>query len=277
MDAFQPFDPQRAQSLPRQIADHLRNQILEGRWSAGERLPTARELAEQLQADAATVHRALVHLTREGLVERKRRTGTFVRQRRPVLETVGIYVSAGNIGHGAAPFMQAVIAAIQNELQRVRLGARFFIDPRPKAEQRERWDFLFQAAARREIQALIVPSSDPLHTEWLTKLPLPLAIFSSGPRHTLGTDLPQFMDLAVAALAAQGCQRIGMISAYPVERTAAYRHFLDVAVDHGLQVRNEWLAIAPVHSFGERGCAGEPGADRSVPAILVRPWQEWLR
>jgi GntR family transcriptional regulator len=62
----------------------LRDQILEGEYAPGERLPTERELCEQFGVSRITTRHALHLLEEQGLVERLPRRGTIVRRRRPV-------------------------------------------------------------------------------------------------------------------------------------------------------------------------------------------------
>jgi GntR family transcriptional regulator / MocR family aminotransferase len=74
-----PIDLDRAlaQSLTTQLADQLRRAIREGRIAAGARLPSSRELAEQLSLGRNTVVRAYETLTIEGLVESRAASGFF--------------------------------------------------------------------------------------------------------------------------------------------------------------------------------------------------------
>jgi GntR family transcriptional regulator, arabinose operon transcriptional repressor len=64
-----------------QIATQLRDAILKGSYAEGARLPSETELVERHGVSRPTVGRALRDLQREGLVERRVGSGTFVRRR----------------------------------------------------------------------------------------------------------------------------------------------------------------------------------------------------
>ena len=57
--------------------------ILEGLWTAGDPLPGEVALAEQYNVAVGTIRRALADLTTEGMIARRRRTGTVVTGRMP--------------------------------------------------------------------------------------------------------------------------------------------------------------------------------------------------
>lgn len=59
------------------IAAELRRRIRDGEY--GDRLPVSAELAAEFGVNIKTIHKALAHLTAEGLIERRRRDGTRVR------------------------------------------------------------------------------------------------------------------------------------------------------------------------------------------------------
>lgn len=61
-----------------QIRRSIRDLILSGTWPPGTPVPPEHALMEQLGASRMTVHRALVQLAREGLITRRRRSGTVV-------------------------------------------------------------------------------------------------------------------------------------------------------------------------------------------------------
>jgi len=61
-----------------QIRRSIRDLVLDGSWPPGTSVPPEHALMEQLGASRMTVHRALVQLAREGLITRRRRSGTIV-------------------------------------------------------------------------------------------------------------------------------------------------------------------------------------------------------
>lgn len=75
---------ERGSSIPisRQIAEQLRSQCLSGTLVAGERLPSVRELAQQLAVNVNTVFRIYERLAAEGLIELRHGDGTYVSPRR---------------------------------------------------------------------------------------------------------------------------------------------------------------------------------------------------
>ncbi|KAA6459819.1 PLP-dependent aminotransferase family protein [Acidobacteria bacterium AB60] len=64
--------------LSRQIYQHLRDAILSGKLPAGERLPSTRELAEQLHVSRTVVLLAYDQLLAEGYASGRRGAGTYV-------------------------------------------------------------------------------------------------------------------------------------------------------------------------------------------------------
>lgn len=60
------------------IIDYIKNQITNGTWPIGSRLPSQRELAKQFGVNRSTVITALDELTADGLIEGKLGMGTIV-------------------------------------------------------------------------------------------------------------------------------------------------------------------------------------------------------
>lgn len=69
---------ERARQRAEAIQAALRKQIVESKLVTGTRLPEERELARQFDASRATVRAALTALEREGLIERRQGSGTYV-------------------------------------------------------------------------------------------------------------------------------------------------------------------------------------------------------
>ena len=72
----------KSSSIPlyQQLYEKLRDEINEGRYPAGSRLPTEAELSEAYQVSRVTVRKAMEQLEKEDLLVRKVGKGTFVRE-----------------------------------------------------------------------------------------------------------------------------------------------------------------------------------------------------
>jgi GntR family transcriptional regulator len=65
-----------------QIMQYIKKQIVTGRLKEGDKLPSVRELATELQINPNTVQRTFQELEREGIVETKRGMGRYVTKER---------------------------------------------------------------------------------------------------------------------------------------------------------------------------------------------------
>ncbi len=74
-------DPAAPQPLFEQLVASIRNAILSGSVVSGERLPTARDLAQSLDINLHTVLRAYQVLRDEGFIELRRGRGAVVTER----------------------------------------------------------------------------------------------------------------------------------------------------------------------------------------------------
>ncbi|MBF0245965.1 MAG: GntR family transcriptional regulator [Planctomycetes bacterium] len=72
------------ESASSQVADRIRNKIIDGLWTAGSRLPPRVEMIAELGSNATVVQQAVTRLAEEGfLVTRSRKKGTLVVERLP--------------------------------------------------------------------------------------------------------------------------------------------------------------------------------------------------
>jgi DNA-binding GntR family transcriptional regulator len=72
------------------IARLLRERIVNGRWQAGQRLPTHRELEAEFRTSSVTVQNALSLLQEHEFVRAAGRHGSFVTDHPPHLHTYGL-------------------------------------------------------------------------------------------------------------------------------------------------------------------------------------------
>lgn len=92
MQSFQPVSVTR---LYRMIANQIAGRIDQGDFAAGSRLPSERDLAEQLQVSRASVREALIALEIEGRVEVRIGSGVYVRE---VFTEMGSSASRSGVG-----------------------------------------------------------------------------------------------------------------------------------------------------------------------------------
>ncbi|WP_040951673.1 GntR family transcriptional regulator [Gorillibacterium massiliense] len=67
-----------SQPLYEQVLDQVRSSIAKGEIGLGEKMPSVRELAQDLKMNPNTVMRAYQELERDGLTEKRRGQGTYV-------------------------------------------------------------------------------------------------------------------------------------------------------------------------------------------------------
>ena len=68
----------REPSLHRRILEDVEGKILSGEWPPGHRIPFEHELTEQYQCSRMTVNKAITELVKRGLIERRRKSGSYV-------------------------------------------------------------------------------------------------------------------------------------------------------------------------------------------------------
>jgi GntR family histidine utilization transcriptional repressor len=67
-------------ALYQRILSDIRSRILSGEWPPGHRIPFEHELAVEYDCSRMTVNKAVSELARTGLIERRRRSGSFVKR-----------------------------------------------------------------------------------------------------------------------------------------------------------------------------------------------------
>lgn len=70
---------QNTKTLNHQIFNDIQNNIISGIWPPGYRLPFEIDLAKQYGCSRMTVNKVMIQLVSNGMIERKRKSGSFVR------------------------------------------------------------------------------------------------------------------------------------------------------------------------------------------------------
>ncbi len=97
-------------SLHRRIIADIEARILSGEWSPGWRIPFEHELTAQYGCSRMTVSKALTQLAGAGLIERRRKAGTFVirpHSQSAVLEIPDVKAEVAALG---LPYRFAIVA-----------------------------------------------------------------------------------------------------------------------------------------------------------------------
>lgn len=113
----------------RQIIDQVRAGIASGALSAGDQLPTVRQLAVDLAINPNTVLRAYRELELGGLLETQQGTGTFITQHKPrrddverqrqLNQLVGEFLArAGQAGFTAEDLLKELRELVQEQAPR---------------------------------------------------------------------------------------------------------------------------------------------------------------
>lgn len=69
-----------APTLHQKIVSDIQHKIVSGEWPVGERIPYEIDLASHYGVSRMTVNKVLTQLARDGLIERTKKKGSFVRQ-----------------------------------------------------------------------------------------------------------------------------------------------------------------------------------------------------
>jgi GntR family transcriptional regulator, histidine utilization repressor len=111
-------DQSAALSLHERILGDIEGRILSGEWPPGSRIPFEHELSTQYSCSRMTVNKALTQLASAGLIERRRKVGSFVMRapsRSALLEIPDIKTEVAALG---APYRFEILT------KRRRRGAR---------------------------------------------------------------------------------------------------------------------------------------------------------
>lgn len=243
-----------------QIAERMRDIIAEGGLAPGMRLPSTRELSDQLAVDPSSVHRALSILVKEGLLVRTPYVGTFVaEQPTNKLETLAFYHSA-TTGLSLGAFGRALLEEVTRLGHAEDFGVEVFTDTRPRdVIELSPPDDLERRAKARRIQGIISANTSPERFKWTGSLPVPFATIST-PRHphSINWDRSELSATAVRCLAEHGCRKVGMLTslvAHPIPEADSYQSgmyngFVRAAKELGLEVRQERLVGVPRLEYG---------------------------
>lgn len=106
--------------LYQQIADTLKRRIAAGQYKPGEKIPPIRQLTETFGVNKATVHKAFDCLKRDGLIENRVGSGSYVRFPEKIVTASGVFDFRTDYLHDqffSHQQVQALFNALFNEEQ----------------------------------------------------------------------------------------------------------------------------------------------------------------
>ena len=232
-----------------QMRDSLRTAILDGRLRPGERLPGEIEFARLVGLSPVTVGKALAELSREGLVLRNRKRGTFVAgvidRRRARCGMVAIVLS--EVAHAGHPFAGGVVKAAEQVLRSrgfsVCLVARNYL-----GEQQYETPFAIPRDPNI-VGSIILPEEADGHESraLLARMPVVFLhnVASVEGAGSVRINVRSAMDQVTQHLADLGHSRVGLILGPRDHVHPSVAEVRDTAIrslaDQQMTVRDEWV------------------------------------
>lgn len=159
-------------SIEARIRGQIEARIRSGEWAPGTRIPFEHELVAEHRCARGTVNKALTRLAREGLIERRRRAGSFVA--RPHIRSavigvpdIGMLVAARGDSYRWELTARAVKAAAVGQGPRLHLAGTHHASGRPFGDE-ERWIDLTTVPQAAEVDFAASPPGSWLlgHVPW---------------------------------------------------------------------------------------------------------------
>jgi len=265
-----------------EVTAALREKILSGSYEPGERLPTIHELAAEYETSYFTVQTALTPLVEQGLVERRRRTGTVVCENIGVLTRVAIYCSSEFVDEPQYAFTRELYGQLQRQCAEQGMGPRLFSDSRRSSEHNTPFPELAEAVKTRQVHAILAPLCDQASVKWLETLGVPVSFVSHGGSHGVGFSISQLLDLALGRLHEAGGKSVGLISPdLGIRGREGHSQplatmFTTVATELGMQVDDAWVHVKKVDGhghehFGYQAFSELWAGDTRPDGVLVYP------
>lgn len=236
----------------RQFSHQLREQILRGEIVPKTELSSTVDLAKLWKTSKSTAHTALNNLVKEGLLERRHGSGTYVCERPRSLTRIGIYYGSQVVLFDEEnAFVRSLQILLERKLAKLGIGIAVFVDRRPRHDQSRVLPELRRAVDLREIQGLIISSSEKTSFPALSRLPICISAMTStiGYPNQVGFDTEQYFKRIFSELEARRCRSVGFISSAEIHpdapTTSSYSYFLTAffreAEAHGINTRPEWI------------------------------------
>ncbi len=247
-----------ATSLRTASKSHPRKQVLvtehilgiARKYGPGMKLPTARELTQQLGITITTLDRSLKRLEERGFITRKQGSGIYVspevRKKR-----IGLVFGHNIFSEGNSPFYRELLNQCEKRAASNDVSFSFFLD-NPSlsgvAEGKVHRD-LEDALLRKRLDGLLVAQKrGPAHDKLIRSFGTPsvfLSAKSEGPGW-VKLDTKELINLCVDSMHEQGCKTFGMIALPP---TWHRQYFEDALGRIGVPIQQEFVICPEISGY----------------------------
>jgi DNA-binding LacI/PurR family transcriptional regulator len=152
-----PLEKKPGKTLRTQLVEFYRKQIMCGELKPGTHLPAERTLIEQFKVSRITIVNAFRELAEEGLIERRRGSGTFVRniahgkkqEMENAVRQIGLVLL--NFKSLESYYFMKILRPLQEYCEAHHIGLRFF-----SVERETQYNALLRAIEHKEISGVLI-------------------------------------------------------------------------------------------------------------------------
>jgi DNA-binding LacI/PurR family transcriptional regulator len=241
----------------KRILEGLRREIASGKLKPGTQLPSTRQLAARWKSNFLTVHTALTALTKEGWLDRRPSSGTFIADPKFRFSCAGIYFHEDASFNPEKAYFRSLHFSLIREFEKLKKDTLNFVDSRPESEQAKILPSLADAIRNQRIQCLIALTLNAHNTAFLGRLPIPTAMARNHLTRTwVDFDMRAMFRESVRRLKNQGCKSIGLMTGFPYgkeskEERLFYGLFEQALEEERIAPHGQWIRAPQQPVFAE--------------------------
>ncbi|MCC7351238.1 MAG: GntR family transcriptional regulator [Phycisphaerales bacterium] len=230
-----------SEQLHLQIQRRIHESIQTHQLTPGEKLPTNFEIAQSLNVGYVTVQRAMRSLANQGVIERRKSKGTFVRQAvKPLV--VGIFCTETVFDPVASTFSSLMVHHLTHSLHADARDLRLYYVPESQNGKVKAYHDLWRDIDNHRLAGVVAINRMPTELTALARdksFPLVGVVVDEAMANTVWIDLADFCRRAIAGLMKEGCRRIVLVGfSTGIERTSV-QNLLRIAAGEGLEMAAE--------------------------------------
>ncbi len=228
-----------------QLFAELKRGIDRGEYPVGEKLPGETELSRRYHMSRQTVRQALSLLEREGMIQRRQGSGTYVKARKASSKNVGVIAT-----YISEYIFPSILRGMEENLRENGFVPSLFATQNRVERERE----ILEGLLERQIDGLIVegtktalPNPNLALYEKFRKKGIPVVFFNGfyeGLPHSISVTMDDRAggQRAVEYLVSKGHRKIGaVLKSDDIQGVKRYEGYLDGLLKYGLSLKDEWV------------------------------------